>query len=132
MKTAATIARLVLGILFLVFGLDYFFNFIPGIVSLPHLTKHADSYLDALNKAEYFFPILKTIEVLGGLGLMINRYTAMFIIGLFPVTFNIFMFDVFLGPQLLVLGGLMIAMNIFLLIAYRRYYRFLFTPKPVI
>ncbi|MBD1392967.1 DoxX family membrane protein [Mucilaginibacter glaciei] len=130
MKTAATIARLILGILFLVFGLDYFFDFVPGIVSLPHLTKHADNYLDSLNKAEYFFPILKTIEILGGLGLIINRYTALFIIGLFPVTFNILMFDIFLGPQLLVLGVVMFGLNLFLLFVYQRYYKFLFTFSP--
>jgi len=130
MKPAAFFSRLLLGIIFLVFGLDFFLHFVSNVVPLPGLSNKADNYLTALTHAEYFFPILKVIEILGGLGLIINRYTALFIAGLLPITFNIFLFDVFLGYQLLPLGIAMLVMNIFLLFAYRKYYRFLFTVVP--
>jgi putative oxidoreductase len=132
MKTAIAIARIVLGIVFLAFGLDFFLHFISGIVRFPGLDRKADNYLTALTHAEYFFPCLKVLEILCGLGLLINRFTALFLIMLFPITFNIFLFDIFLGPQLLFLGGVLIALNIFLLIAYRKNYKGLFAVHPTV
>ena len=132
MKLVAFISRLLLGITFLAFGIDYFFNFLPSVMPFPGLSSKADNYLSALTRAEYFFPILKVIEVMGGLGLLINRYTALFAAGLFPVTLNIFLFDLFLGYQLLPLGIAMLFCNAVLLYAYRRYYRFLFTVRPAL
>lgn len=132
MKPFVVISRIILGGVFLVFGLDFFLHFVSGIVPLPGLSNQADSYLTALTRAEYFFPILKIIEIIGGIGLIVNRYTALFIAGLLPVTFNIFLFDAFLGHQLLPLGATMLFLNVFLLFAYRRYYKFLFTVHPAI
>ncbi|RFZ85975.1 DoxX family membrane protein [Mucilaginibacter terrenus] len=132
MKTAVSLARILLGLTFLVFGLDYFFHFLHLIVTFPGLERRADNYLAALNRAEYFFPCLKIIEILCGLGLLINRYTAIFLIMLFPITFNIFLFDAFLGPQLLLMGAVLILLNIFLMLAYRRNYRGLFAFKPAL
>ena len=132
MKPVALIARLLLGITFLAFGLDFFLHFISSTVPFPGLSNRADDYLSALSRAAYFFPILKALEIIGGLGLLINRYTALFAAGLFPVTLNIFLFDVFLGYQLLPLGVAMILCNAALLYAYRRYYKFLFTVRPAL
>nr|WP_294945967.1 DoxX family membrane protein [uncultured Mucilaginibacter sp.] len=132
MKVAVLIARVVLGVVFLAFGLDFFVHFMSSIVKFPGLDRKADNYLTALTHAEYFFPCLKVIEILCGLGLLINRFTALFLIILFPITFNIFLFDIFLGPQLLLLGGTLIALNIFLLIAYRKNYKGLFALHPTV
>lgn len=132
MKTAATIARLVLGITFLLFGIDFFIPIISSIVHFPLLDKRADAYLGALTRAEYFFPCLKVIEILCGLGLLINRFTALFLIMSFPVTFNIFLFDVFLGTQLIVLGAVLLVLNLFLLIAYHKNYKGLFALHPAL
>lgn len=131
MKAIALTSRLLLGLIFLVFGLDFFLHF-DSLLNLPGLNRQADTYLNGLTRAEYFFPILKIIEIAGGLGLIINRYTAMFVAGLLPVTLNIFLFDLFLGKPLLPLGATMLFLNIVLIYAYRRYYKFLFTLAPAV
>ncbi|AMR30189.1 hypothetical protein A0256_01520 [Mucilaginibacter sp. PAMC 26640] len=98
----------------------------------PLLDKKADAYLGALTRAEYFFPCLKVIEILCGLGLLINRFTALFLIMLFPITFNIFLFDIFLGTQLIALGAALLLLNVFLLAAYHKNYKGLFALHPAL
>jgi hypothetical protein len=56
----------------------------------------------------------------------------MFVAGLLPVTLNIFLFDLFLGKPLLPLGATMLFLNIVLVYAYRKYYKFLFTLVPAV
>jgi putative oxidoreductase len=40
---------------------------------------------NALLKVGYFFPFMKTVEVVCGMFLLINRYTAFFLLLIFPV-----------------------------------------------
>jgi uncharacterized membrane protein YphA (DoxX/SURF4 family) len=69
MKVAALIARLLLGLVFLVFGLNGFLNFLP----LPALTGLAGQFIDVL-AASHFMVFVFTVEMLGGLLLLVNRF----------------------------------------------------------
>jgi putative oxidoreductase len=60
MKVAALIARLLLGLVFLVFGLNGFLNFLP----LPALTGQAGQFIDVL-AASHFMVFVFTLEILG-------------------------------------------------------------------
>ncbi|MFI5162989.1 MAG: hypothetical protein ACHQHN_17035 [Sphingobacteriales bacterium] len=73
MKTTATIARLLLSLIYLVFGLDYFLHFISHIINLPSAGSKADGFFGALFAAKYFFPFLKSIEVIR------QYYTGLFV-----------------------------------------------------
>src|SRR3569833_4501409 len=92
MKTTATIARVLLSLIYLTFGLDYFLHFVGHIINLPAAGDKADNFFGALGAARYFFPFLKSIEVICGLFLLINRYTAFFLVAVFPITVNICVF----------------------------------------
>jgi len=116
-----------LGIIFLVFGLNFFFHFI----SSPPPTGVAAAFTGGLFKAGYFFPFMKVIEISSGLFLLINRYTALFVILIFPVTLNIFLFNAFLLPSGLMMALPMLLINLFLGYAYRSYYSGIFTARPV-
>ncbi|MDB5122955.1 MAG: DoxX family rane protein [Mucilaginibacter sp.] len=129
MKIAVIIIRSLLGLIFLVFGLNFFFHFMP-MTAQP--TGKAGAFSGGLFGAGYFFPYMKVIETAGGLFLLINRYTTFFLLLLFPITVNIFLFHAFLAPSGLPLGALMLLMHLFLGIAYRKYYSPIFTNKPVI
>lgn len=132
MKIAILIARIVLGLIFLIFGINQFVQIMDSIVHFPLLDRKADSYLMTLSRAEYFFPCLKILEMLCGISLLINRFTALFLIALFPITLNMFLFEVFLGQQLLPLGITVLGLNVFLLIAYRKNYKGLFAFQPAV
>ncbi len=128
MKIAVLITRTLLGIIYVVFGLNYFLHFIP----LPAPAGPGGDFESALFKAGYLFPFMKVIETVTGVFLIINRYTAFFVLLIFPITLNIFLFHAFLGPAGLPIGIPMLLINLFLGFAYRKYYNGIFTVSPVL
>jgi DoxX. len=75
MKNATLIFRILLGFIYLVFGLDYFLHFIPY---QPHHTGRVAAFKDALLGAGYFYPMLKSIQIIGGISLLTNLYAPFF------------------------------------------------------
>lgn len=132
MKTAVTIARIALSLIFLVFGIDYFVPFLSHIINFPAGGNKADSFFGALSAAGYFFPFLKSIEIICGLFLLINRYTAFVLVALFPISVNICVFHACMMPVYMPFGSLILLLNLFLLFVYRKYYTSLFIFKPTI
>jgi uncharacterized membrane protein YphA (DoxX/SURF4 family) len=128
MKITVLIARILLGLIFFVFGLNFFFHFIPS----PPPTGKAAAFAMGLFGSGYFFPFLKCIETISGLFLLINRFTAFFLIVLLPISVNIVLFHGVLAPAGLPVGATVIVLNLFLCFAYRKYYSSLFTAKPTI
>jgi putative oxidoreductase len=96
MKKATWIFRVVLGFLYLVFGLDYFLHFIPY---QPLHTGAAAALKSGLMGTGYIYPMMKTIQVLGGISLMIDRYAPFSAVVLFPISLNVFLFHTILVPS---------------------------------
>jgi len=127
MKIAALIARILLGLIFVVFGLNFFLQFyMPKQV----LSKEATAFSMGLFGSGYFFPFLKVLEILSGLFLLINRYTAFFLLVLLPISVNIFLFHSILAPAGAPVAVVIVVLNIFLCVAYIKYYAAVFTAKP--
>ena len=93
MNTAATIARFALGLVFVVFGLNGFLNFMP-MGPVPAL---AGQFAAALIQSHYMAVVL-TIEVLSGLMLLTNSYALLATTFIAPVIVNILLFHIFLAP----------------------------------
>jgi putative oxidoreductase len=128
-KTWVTIARCLLGFLFLVFGLDYFLHFIPY---QPMHTGKPGALVAGLKGTGYIYPMMKSIQILGGLCLLINRYAPFAAVVLFPTSLNVFLFHTILVPSGWLMGVLLLGPNIFLGWAYRKYYSGMFTARPVL
>jgi putative oxidoreductase len=128
MKIAITIARILLGLIYLVFGLNFFFQFLH--MPQPTLSKEAVGFETGLFGAGYFFPFMKVVEILSGIALIVNRYTAFFALIIFPVTLNIFLFHTILAPAGAPLAIVLLVLNLFLGYAYRKYYTTVFTAVP--
>jgi len=69
MKIATIIARVLLGLVFFVFGLNKFLNFIH----MPPLSGEAGAFFGALYATHYLY-VIATCEVIGGLLLLLGRY----------------------------------------------------------
>ena len=80
----------------------------------------------------YFYPMIKSIQVVGGLSLLINRYAPFFAVVLFPISLNVFLYHTILVPSGWLMGVLLIVPNLFLGYAYRKYYNGMFVRKPVL
>jgi len=93
-KFISPAARFLLGLLFLVFGLNGFFHFIP----LPAHEGAAGEFMGGLAAAGYFFPMLKLTEIVVGLALLANRFVPLALVILAPVTVNIVAFHI-LEPE---------------------------------
>jgi putative oxidoreductase len=129
MKNVTIVFRILLGFLYLVFGLDYFLHFIPY---QPHHTGNAAAFKAGLKAAGYFYPMQKVIQVLGGLSLLFNRYAPFSAVVLFPISLNVFLFHTILVPSGWLMGVFLLGPNLFLGYAYRRYYNGMFIKKPIV
>jgi len=85
MKIASTIARYLLGLIFLVFGFNHFVPFIPAG---PMPAGPAGQFMGALMTTHYMY-VVAFFEVLPAILLLINRYVPLALTFLGPVIFNI-------------------------------------------
>ena len=128
MKITGLICRLLLGLLYLVFGLDYFLHFIP--YQPPQHQGAAGLFKAGLMATGYFYPMQKVIQIVGGLSLLFNLYAPFFAVVLFPISVNVFLFHTILVPSGWLMGVLLLVPNLLLGFGYRDCYRGLFTIKP--
>jgi putative oxidoreductase len=123
MKTLVLLSRTSLAGVYLIFGLDFFFHFMHLFMHESPSQGKPSAYLVGLDSTGYFFPLLKAVEMVSGLCLLVNRFTPLFLVVIFPVTLNIFLYHAFLAPSGIPLGGFMLVCNVFLGVAYSRYYK---------
>jgi len=127
MKIATIISRILLGFIYLVFGLDYFLHFIPY---QPNHTGRVAAFKEGLMGVGYFYPMLKSIQIVGGLSLLINRYAPFSAVAVFPISLNVFLYHTILVPSGWLMGVLLLVPNLFLGYCYRKYYNGMFVKKP--
>lgn len=94
MSKTITGARIVLGLIFVVFGLNGFLQFLPP----PPLEGSAAAFMGALAATGYMFPLIKGTEVIAGALLLGNRYVPLALVLLAPVVVNIVLFHTVLAP----------------------------------
>jgi len=111
MKVAYLIARVLLGLLFVVFGLNGFLNFIP--TAMP--TGLGGQFITALSQSHYM-TIVFAIQLLCGILLLLNRYVPLALTMLAPVIVNIVLYHACMDPSGLPLAA--IAAILWILAAY--------------
>ena len=94
MKTASTIARYLLGVIFLIFGLNGFLHFIPQ----PPPTGVALQFFIAVS-VSHFMAAIFGVQILGGVLLLLNRYVPLALALLAAVIFNIVVFHITMAPS---------------------------------
>lgn len=129
MKITVLISRILLGFIYLVFGLDYFLHFIPY---QPLHTDKTGAFIAGLKGVGYFYPMIKTIQITGGLSLLFNRYAPFFAVVLFPISLNVLLFHTILVPSGWLMGVTLMVPNLLLGYGYRKYYHGLFIAKPIV
>jgi len=94
MKITSVIARFLLGLIFLVFGLNGFFHFIP----MPPPTGVAGQFMGALFVSQYLVVVF-ALQLIGAVFLLINRYVPLALAILAPIIFNILLFHSLMAPS---------------------------------
>ena len=119
-------ARILLGLIYFVFGLNFFLHFLP--TPPPH-GGVADAFTGGLFQSGYFFPLLKGLEVVLGAMLLIQYFVPLALVVLAPISINILLFHAFLSPENTIMGIVIVLANFYLAWAYRSYYKPLFVHK---
>ena len=124
MKVATIVARVLLGLMFAVFGSNIFLHFIPMPPQKPSL---ATDFSKALMESHYMYAV-GFLQVAGGLLLLIGRYVPLGLTLLGPVIVNILLFHIFLQPTGLPMAIIVAALALFLLWRYRTNFAGLLKP----
>jgi putative oxidoreductase len=126
-KGGTLVARVLLGLIYTIFGLNYFLHFIPA----PPPQGQAEAFVSGLFQSGYFFPFLKGLEVILGLSLLSGLFVPLILVALLPVSLNILLFHAFLSPEGVGMSIAILVLHLFLAWRYRDYYKQLFVPKAV-
>jgi putative oxidoreductase len=106
MKIAALIARILLGLVFLVFGLNGFLHFIP---SGPMPTGPAGQFTGAMVESHFMW-MVSGFQTLCGLLLLVNRYVVMALVILAAEIVNIVFFHLLMAPSGLPMAALVVVL----------------------
>jgi uncharacterized membrane protein YphA (DoxX/SURF4 family) len=131
MKSASpivtTIVRILLGLMFLVFGLNGFLNFMPAPKDMP---QEIMTVMGALMKAGYM-TVVSGAEVLIAALLLTNRFVPLALALLAPIIAGILTFHIFMAPATIVPGIVVTVMELYLAWAYRGAFRSTLRAKTV-
>ncbi|HEX4666989.1 MAG TPA: hypothetical protein VH207_10335 [Chthoniobacterales bacterium] len=122
MKIVTIIVRVLLGLMFVVFGLNGFLHFIP--MPPPPPDSAATHFFTAVSTTG-FMTVIFALQLVGGLLLLLNFLPVLGLTILCPIVFNIVLFHATMEPSGLPLAIVVAALSLFLVWAYWEHYRHL-------
>ncbi|MEP6574622.1 MAG: DoxX family protein [Gemmatimonadota bacterium] len=114
-------ARYLMGLIFLVMGLNGFLDFLPH-PSTP-MSPGAMTFLGGLIQSGYMEPLISGTQILVALLLLTNVLVPLALVVLAPVVVNIVSFHVFLERSGLVIALFVLALELYLAWSYRSAFR---------
>jgi putative oxidoreductase len=114
MKITIVIARFLLGLIFLVFGLNGFLHFIP----MPPPAGTAGQFMAALFVSNYLVVVF-LLQIIPAVLLLINRYVPLALSVLAPIIVNILLFHILMAPSGLLLAMVVTALWIIVFLSVR-------------
>jgi putative oxidoreductase len=126
MKITSTLARYLLGLMFTVFGLNGFLNFIhqpppPNPLAIQFLVTVSESHF-----AAFFF----AVQVLGGLLLLAGFFVPLALTLLAAVLYNILAFHLTMSPGTIAPALVACVLWILVFLQYRESFKGTFSAKP--
>lgn len=125
MKIVTLIARLLLGLIFVVFGLNGFLNFLD---MGPPPAGLAGQFIGALFLSHYFW-VVAALQIAGGVLLLANRFVPLALVLLGPVIVNIICYHVFLHPSGSALAAVVTILWFIVYYAKRQYFSGIFAQR---
>ena len=124
MKIATVIARVLLGLIFVVFGSNAFLHFLP----MPPLPKGVTGeYLHAFFASGYVY-VIGGFQVISGLLLLIGRFVPVGLTILAAIIINIWCFHLLMAPEGLPPAILVTILELFLVWRYRNAFAGILRP----
>ena len=124
MNIVTIIARILLGLMFVVFGSNAFLHFIP----MPELPQNLAGDYTRVFIASGYDKIIGALQVIGGLLLLIGRFVPLGLTILGAIIVNILIFHALMAPESFPPALVVTALEIFLVWQYRTAFAGLFRP----
>ena len=114
MHKAVLAARIILGLIFVVFSANYVLKFIP-----IEANDAAMAFMGGLGSASYMWPLIKITEFVGGAMVLVGKCVPLGLTLLAPIVVNIVLLHVFLDTAGLPMSIIILVLQVFLAWAYR-------------
>ena len=129
MKIAILISRALLGLGFIIFGLNILH---PFMTSPPPPEGSLAAQFVGVMVPSHWIALVGVLQLLGGLLVVIGRTAPLGLVLLGPILVNILAFHILIeGGQGIAPGLVFSGLEIFLLYAYRTYFRAIFTASAL-
>jgi len=126
MKTASTVARYLSGLIFVVFGLNGFLNFIH---QPPPSNPLAIQFFIAVS-ASHYMAVVYLAQVIGGVLLLAGRFVPLALAILAPVLVNILDYHITMDPGGIGLGLFATILWVIAFLPYRSSFAQIFQQRP--
>jgi putative oxidoreductase len=117
------VVRILVGLMMVVFGANKFLNFMPQPTEIP---EQMGALMGILMNSP-FMTIIGVLEVLGGLGLILNKFVPLSLTVLIAVLFNAALFHLFFDPANVVGASVFLVLCLVLVYGYKDRFKSLLT-----
>lgn len=121
-RFAPVVARILLGFVFLMTGLNGFLSFLPPPPP-DAMPAGAMDLMMAMMKSGYMMPLVAGTQLVGGVLLLANRFVPLALTILAPVIVHILAFHAFLAPGGSAMGVIVLGLEIYLAVVNARAFR---------
>lgn len=128
MKVARTIVRLLFGLAWITFGLNGFLDFIPKPVEEAPPQRAVD-FFNGLMGSGYMMQLISGTQLLAGILIASGFFVPLGLTILAPVLVNIVAFHLFAKPKGIEPGLVAVALELFLVFAYRKAFTGILSPR---
>lgn len=118
-NTITFIICLLFGLMFINSGLNKFLNYIPVPEDLPEKVKILG---EAMMQIGWLYPLVATVEIIGGILFIIPRFRALGAITIFPVLIGILLTHIIGAPSGLPVAIVLMIINLWVIYSNRRKY----------
>ncbi len=130
MKLVVLVARLLLGLIFFVFGAN---DIIP-FLHMPSMPPSDAATYSGILVSHHFMTVVGLLMVIAGLLLLVGRFVPLALTILGPILVNILLFHALIAPEAgvgaAIPGLVATVLEIFLIVVYRKSFYTLFHPAP--
>ena len=118
MHIVAVVARVLMGLLFLMSSITY----LSGLIEPPPLEGAMKTFSDGLDAAAYLMPTVKIVELICGIAFVSGRFVPLATVLVAPIIVNIVCVGVFLAPEGLPFGAFLVLANVIVACRHRAAY----------
>lgn len=119
MKIAATIVRLIMGLLFLFASVTVLFKLMPQ----PELSGNIKLFMEGMDASGYLLTLIKLNELICAIAFLSGFFIPLAAVVILPLIVNFFSCRVFLGPERLPVAIFLLLGDLFLAYNYREKYK---------